>query len=251
MLRGVRAFFLMLALPLTALPARADLDEPQTHCLKLGADESLGASYDRFEALFEDLYGRAGLCAKSVPMDPKRIEQLLDLGDLDGDWFRPADYVESRHKMMLQLQQPILGLESRLVWLASSDFSGQPADLKGRIVGYQAGFRWLEGHIPRMGGIPFAVSSTAQIRGLLERGRIDVFATSSVHEPAVLETFGKDMGLVHQSTWAAVPFYHLLHPRHEDKVARLNDALKQMIESHAIEAYLDMPGVMVMPVQAD
>ena len=86
-------------------------------CLRLGADESLGPSYARFEKFFTTLYARAGLCVTSVAMAPKRIEQLLIRGELDGDWFRPSDYAAEFSDRTVALPQPVFGLEARLIWL--------------------------------------------------------------------------------------------------------------------------------------
>lgn len=236
----------LLQLPAISAYAQKETSDPQPACLRLGADESLGPGYARFDALLTNLYERAGLCATSIAMSPKRIEQLMRTGELDGDWFRPADYVQPSRSNALMIPTPLFGLEARLIWLEPTKFSGNPADLKGLTVGYQAGFRWLESHIPTVGAKPFSVTSTGHIRELLQRGRIDVFATSGVHEAAILKTFPQGEAQVNSALWAAVPFHHLLQPHHADLVPALDMALQAMIKSGEIAEYLDMPGISVI-----
>ncbi len=225
---GVAVLFLVWCSLARPLAAQAPEPSPP-QCLRLGADESLGETYAAFETFFQDLYARAGFCARSIAMDPKRIEQLLVRGELDGDWFRPGDYVAAMSDKLIGLPQPIFGLEARLIWLDHTAFSGKPEDMHGLKVGYQSGFRWLESHLPQMGAQPFAVSSTAQTWELLARGRIDVFATSGLHEGAVIDHLKSKAGTVNRALWTTVSFFHVLHPMHQDKAEKLNAALKQMI----------------------
>lgn len=223
--------------------SHADDEAGEQDCLRLGADESLGASYAVFEEFFTTLYEEAGLCAKSIAMAPKRIEQLLVRGELDGDWFRPSDYAAEFSDQLIALPQPIFGLEARLIWLADTGFSGHPGDLKGLTVGHQAGFRWLEAHLPQMGAKTFAVSSSTNVWDLLERKRIDVFATSGIHEASLLASPRAQGGDVKRALWTTVSFYHLLHPKHADKAARLNAALVEMIRTHHAATDLNIPGI--------
>ncbi len=239
MLKRALVCFLLYFIP----AAYAAENDKTADCLKLGADESLGPSYTTFETFFTALYERAGLCATSVAMAPKRIEQLLVRGELDGDWFRPSDYATEFSDRLIALPQPVFGLEARLLWLDKAVFSGKPEDLKGLTVGHQAGFRWLETHLPQMGAKTFAVSSTTHTWDLLDRGRIDVFATSGVHEAALLAHLQERTGSVHRALWTTVSFYHLLHPKHADKVDRLNTALREMITTHDSAADLQIPGI--------
>ncbi len=225
--RCLFALFLLCCSP-ALLQAAPETTSP-SQCMRLGADESLGDAFAAFDAFFQDLYNRAGYCAKSVAMDPKRIEQLLIRGELDGDWFRPGDYVASMSDKLISLPQPLFGLEARLIWLDRTAFSGKPEDLRGLKVGYQAGFRWLESHLPQMGAHPFAVSSTAQTWELLARGRIDVFATSGLHEAAIIDHLRSKEDAVNRALWTTVSFFHALNPRHQDKAEKLNSALKVMI----------------------
>jgi|GEM_PF-1761492 len=223
----------------------------QPTCLKLGADETLGSHYDGFKKLITDLYSRAGLCATSIAMTPKRIEQLMANGELDGDWFRPSEYIATRGLEQQIVPQAIFGLEARIIWLKETGFSGDPADLNGLTVGYRSGFRWLETHIPLMGGKPFAITGGSQVKALLEHGRIQVYATSSAHEPNVIASFGEDADKLTSKRWATEPFYHLLQPRHADKIPALTHALQDMIRDGDMKQHLTMPGVIAVPIRPD
>ncbi|WP_417449272.1 hypothetical protein [Kordiimonas sp.] len=222
-----------------------DANEATRHapCLKLGADESLGPSYAKFEAFFTALYEHAGLCTTSIAMAPKRIEQLLVRGELDGDWFRPSDYATQFSDRLTALPQPVFGLEAHLIWLKRNSFSGKPEDLKGLTVGHQAGFRWLETHLPQMGARTMAVPSTTHTWNMLDRGRIDVFATSGVHKAALTAAWQDKTNNMNSALWTTVSFYHLLHPKHKDKVEQLNSALREMIITHHSAADLQIPGI--------
>lgn len=217
-------------------------------CLRLGGDESLGAYFQTFENLFDRLYAKAGLCATSTSMTPKRIEQLMRTGELDGDWFRPAEYIATRTLEQHILLQAMFGLEARIIWLKKTEFSGNPEDMKGLTVGYRAGFRWLEAHVPLMEATPFPVTYSSQVKALLMHGRIDLYATSSLHEAAVFETFAQDADKYASAHWATEPFYHLLHSRHADKIPALNEALRTMHQSGELEAFLTMPGIVSVPL---
>ena len=98
-----------------------------------------------------------------------------------------------------------------------------------------------------MGAKPFAISSTAHTWELLERGRIDVFATSGIHEIELLghlpDREGNSQENIGRALWTTVAFFHLLHPKHADKVQKLNDALRDMIINHDSAISLDIPGI--------
>ncbi|SDD83734.1 hypothetical protein [Kordiimonas lacus] len=226
-------------------------DGASENCLKLGADETLGPHYPAYEQLITDLYKRAGLCAISIAMTPKRIEQLMANGKLDGDWFRPSEYIATRGLEQQIVPQAVFGLEARMIWLKDTGFSGDPADLNGLTVGYRAGFRWLETHIPLMGGKPFAISGGSQVKALLEHGRIHVYATSSAHEPNIIDAFGDSADRLTSKRWATEPFYHLLQPRHADKIPALTKALKDMIQDGDMQRHLTMPGVIAVPLRPE
>jgi len=234
-----------------AQPEKAAPSSSSPSCLKLGADETLGAHFAAFEKLMTDLYSRAGLCANSIAMSPKRIEQLMANGELDGDWFRPSEYIATRGLEQQIIPQAIFGLEARLIWLKKSGFSGNPADLKGLTVGYRAGFRWIETHIPLMGGKPFAITGGSQVKALLEHGRIQVYATSSAHEPNVFAAFGNERDKLVSARWATEPFYHLLQLRHADKIPALTKAIKDMIRDGDMQKHLIMPGVITVPLRTE
>lgn len=246
MRRCICSLLLLLTLSATA----QSMQSAAPVCLRLGADETLGVHFQTFEKLFERLYSQAGLCVISTPMIPKRIEQLLRTGELDGDWFRPAEYVATRALEHQILPQAMLGLEARMIWLKTTGFSGNPEDIEGLVVGYHAGFRWLETHVPLMGATPFPVTAGSQIKALLMHGRIDLYATSSLHEAAVFETFAEDAEKYTSAYWATEPFYHILHSRHVDKIPALNEALRTMHISGELNTFLTMPGIVSVPLAA-
>jgi hypothetical protein len=248
MLRRLITGMIMAAASLLAAGSNAATganDEQPATCLKLGADPSLGENFSRFEALFDDWYGRIGVCVRSVAITPKRIEQLLQNGELDGDWFRPDEFVRTHKLEDASVPQPLFDMAARIMWLDTKKFSGNPEDMAGLTVGYRAGFRWLERHIPMTGAHAFPVSSSSQVKMLLERGRIDLYATGALQEPGVRAQFGPSGPRITSAYWTSVPFLHILHARHKALLPLLHTALQQMIKSGDIAPYLTIPGVAV------
>ncbi|NVJ96989.1 MAG: hypothetical protein HWE25_02490 [Alphaproteobacteria bacterium] len=251
MRRWMCSFLLVLAVSATARSAQPNTQPGTQPCIRLGGDETLGTHFQTFEKLFEQLYAKAGLCVRSVSMTPKRIEQLMRSGELDGDWFRPAEYIATRALEQQILPQAMFGLEARMIWLKETGFSGKPEDMKGLKVGHRAGFRWLETHIPLMEAKPFPIPGGSQVKALLIHRRIDLYATSSLHEVALLEAFGEDADKFTSAYWATEPFYHILHSRHADKIPALNAALRAMHQSGELNGFLTMPGIVSVPLTRD
>ena len=243
----LRLAFTLMMLVAAFLPGMA-YGQPQQEttrpCLRLGADVSLGDSIAQFTALFDDLYGRIGRCAISVPMSPKRIEQLLENDGLDGDWFRPREYITDRNLEPLTVPQPVFAMSAHILWLESSGFSGNPADMQGLTVGHRDGYRWLERHIPMMGAKAFPISNSSQVKMLLLRGRIDLYATSSVNEAQIRRQFSAGDPAIKSAYWDKGPFLHILHPNHIDLIPALDKALRDMITTGALQQYLSMPGAL-------
>jgi len=243
----LRRAFLFVFLAAASLPGTAEAastSEASDGCMRLGADVSLGDSIDQFTSLFEDLYRRVELCVRSVPMSPKRIEQLLETGELDGDWFRPSEFIETRALEPYAVRQPVFAMAAHILWLDRTDFSGAPADMRGLVVGHRDGYRWLERHIPMTGATPFPISNSSQVKMLLIRGRIDLYATSSVNEAIIRRQFTATDPALKSIYWDKAPFQHILHPRHQALIPSLDAALRTMIESGDLEQYLSMPGAM-------
>lgn len=212
-------------------------------CLKLGADESLAQFYSLFDGVIKSVYERAGFCAQSIPLSPKRIEQMLKAGTLDGDWVRAEGYTERFNPNLLPIPAPLFRLEAVFVSLANSDFNGNPTDLAGRRVGYQAGFRWIEVNLPALGAETVEIPAAMPVRDLLERGRFDVFATDGVRANFLRARFSDSPVALRIHPWSKMAFYHLVHKRHADKVDTLRAAFNDALADGTFDTILSLPGL--------
>ena len=224
-----------------ALAAR--LQNQPDNCLRLGADESLAQFYHLFDDLIADIYRKAGLCAISVPASPKRIEQMVMAGTLDGDWIRAAGYAEAFGQGLIEVPVPLFQIEAVLLSLPESNFNGNPEDLSGRRVGYQAGFRWIEKNLPLAGATPVELPSGAPVKDLLKRGRFDVFATDGVRAKMIEATFSREDPSLRVHSWHKISFYHLIHSRHADKREALRAAMEAAIANGDFDEIFALPGL--------
>lgn len=232
------AFSSLLPPPCFAAP----IDE-ETDCLKLGADEGLAQFFALFEAAIADVYRRAGYCAISVPLSPKRIEQMVSTGTLDGDWARVKGYAEMFGQDLVAVPYPLFQVEAVMLSLVNSPFTGSPEDLNGRRVGFEAGFRWLEKNLPKVGAIPLEVPADVPIKDLLERGRFEVFATDGVRGKFIENKFAAADAQVRVHSWKKSAFYHFVHRRHADKLGRLQKAFIEAVASGTMDQVFALPGL--------
>lgn len=232
----------------THVPAAlAQGQAPSPDCLRLGADQSLAQFYALFENAIAQVYADAGFCAVSVPLSPKRIENLMASGGLDGDWIRVEGYPELFEIDLIALKPALFQMEAKLVTTDRSDFDGTVADLKGRRVGYQAGFRWLEKNLPATGAIVIEMPSGVPIKDLLARGRFDVFATDGVRAEQIKETYEGtgDQPIIY--AWRSIPFHHMLHKKHRGKATAISQALAKGIQSGLFNGVYELPGLSPPP----
>lgn len=234
---------LLASLSLNQNSFAADLQEIPGNCLRLGADESLAQFYHLFEDLVADIYHRAGFCAISIPASPKRIEQMITAGTLDGDWIRVEGYAETFGQDLVEVPVPLFQIEAVLLSLAYSDFNGQPEDLAERRVGYQAGFRWIEKNLPLMGGVPVELPSGTPVKDLLKRGRFEIFATDGVRAKMIEKTFTEEDPTLRIHSWRKISFYHLVHSRHANKREALKTAFDAAIVNGEFEKIFALPGL--------
>lgn len=238
------ACVLTLLFVVTVRPPNAVAQDIQTkECLKLGADESLADFHTLFEGVMQEVYKQAGFCAVSISMSAKRIEQMVDTGILDGHWLRVEGYEKAFNLNMIAVPVPLLQVEATFLSLKGTDFNGEPADLKGRRVGYQSGFRWLEKSLRATGAQTVEIPYGIPIKTLLVRGRLDVFSTDSARAQAIISDFSDADIDVRVDQWQKLSFYHLLAPRHAGKIDALNAAIETGIANGAFNKIYALPGV--------
>lgn len=229
------------ACAISVIPANANDQKPE--CMLLASSGSSAEFFDVFEKAIAGVYKTAGFCAQSIQAAPKRIEQMMAAGTLDGDWIRVEDHNILTNQDLLPIPMPLFALQTIFVSLESSNFDGTEADLKDRRVGHAAGFRWIEARLPASGSVPMEVPSTVPVVELLSRGRFDVYVTVSANVASIRDQAEKAKQTVQINNWTAIPVYHYIHARHADKLDALTEALKVAYETGAFDAIYTMPGI--------
>ncbi len=225
------------------LPISIAADENNTNCLKLGADDGIADFHPLFENLVASIYRRAGHCAISISLAPKRVEMMLATGALDGDWMRAKGFADQSRLDLIEVPIPLFQLEAVLLTSADSSFNGTPKDMKDRTVGYPAGFYWIEKNLLALGAIPKEIPSGVPVQELLMRGRFEVFATDSVRAHPILQSQGNSQNTIRQTSWEKISFFHLVHKRHKDKVEALATEIKNAIDVGEFDHLFALPGL--------
>lgn len=236
------AVFSLFCLPVLSTPIKA------TECYMLVYDASIGPAEQPFQKFYDTLYKQAGLCAHSVGMSTKRAEQQLRSGLVDGDWSRVAGYVERVGGALVAVPQPVFNMAAYFIWLDTSGFDGSVQDVKGRLVGHHSGFRWLEWNLPVLEARPWALPSEHSVFELLERHRMEVYATGAVNAFALSKSTEGRKVPHRLGLWQEVPFYHVIHQHNADIVPRLDKALAAMIRSGEAAKILRLPGIKIAEV---
>lgn len=196
-----------------------------------------------FEKVISDVYEDAGFCANSVRLSPKRIEQMMKAGSLDGDWIRVQGFAGLTGQDMMPVPVPLFQLETIFVSLKSSDFDGTETDLNGRRVGHTSGFRWIESRLAPLGGIPMEVPRTVPVVELLMRKRFDVFATLTANVSRITAEAEKTEQAITIRSWQQIPTFHYVHKRHAEKVPALSSAFERAIKNGAFDVLYKYPGI--------
>jgi hypothetical protein len=236
-------WLMLSALLLLASSIPATPEEDTARCLKLGADDGVAEFHPLFENILASIYQRAGHCAVSFSLAPKRVEMMIANGALDGDWMRAAGFAEQSHVSLIEVPVPLFQLEAVLLARAESNFNGTPEDLKGRTVGYPAGFYWIEKSLLALGAIPREVPVGVPVEELLKRGRFEVFATDGVWAYPIMRSQNKGEKTIRQTSWAKIPFFHLVHARHADKVDGLAREIENAINTGEFDHLFALPGL--------
>lgn len=212
-------------------------------CLRLGTSGRSEDVFKAFHPAITAVYEAAGYCERSVRIAPKRIEQMILAGTLDGDWVRAEDYETIAGKHLVPVPEAIFSMDVKFLSIKNTEFQGQPENLAGLRVGYLAGFRWAESRIIENGGIPVQIPSGGQILELLKRQRFDVYVTLSPYVGSIINRSDEDPNLLKVDQWATLRFYHMLHERHVDKVKPLQKAIREAKSEGVFDALYNFPGI--------
>jgi len=228
---------------LLASPVSSTTEDGTANCLKLGADDGVAEFHPMFEGVVASIYKRIGHCVISISIAPKRSEMMLAIASLDGDWMRADGFKERSGLDIIEVPVPLFELDMVFLTKANSSFNGTPEDMNGRTVGYPAGFAWIEDNLLAVGAIPKEVPTGVPVRELLLRDRFEVFATDGVRAFQMMGPQDNRSNAIRQTSWTKVPFFHLVHAKHKNKVGALAQEIKKAISTGEFDHMFDLPGL--------
>jgi hypothetical protein len=202
------------------------LSPAQAACLTIGIGTG-GAYAEKRAAVIEKIFNKAGLCAKPLLAPARRLDLMEKKGELDGNAWRDDDYLAS-HGSEAKVPTPAEYFRGSLFWLRDrQDPSGQA----GATIGILAGRDW-----PRdaLKGLPisiFEANNYTQLVRLTESGRLEGF----VMPTALFDTLDLDRALYQSKIIRAVPLYLVVQSRHRELIPALDDAIKALKDSGALD----------------
>src|SRR5579859_1563181 len=119
--------FLLLLAQATFLGAHA------ADCLKIGVAAG-GLSSAAVARIADRIFTQAGACAEVVSMPPNRLAALTDAGELDGEAFKIADYIQ-QHPTLVEVPTAVLHAAGNLYWPGDADEPAGPAATIGVMLG--------------------------------------------------------------------------------------------------------------------
>jgi len=250
--RGLAALLLLSAL--TTVPIAAT--EPQgaqagTRCMTIAYDKNISTAIPVMKAFFKQLYGNVGHCVESVGLSSNRARQMLLDGEIDGEWARGKSFLDLNKNAVIGLPQPLLEMGIEIFWIPGSAFKGHPQDLKGLKAGFPAGFKWIKWNLQKNAATALPLPRDAPVVELLQRGRIDLFVTGSIHAMPVIQARRERGILLENQLWDKIPLYHLVHKRHTALVPRLNQALVDLIKSGEAARMIQVIGLQVAAISQE
>lgn len=156
---------------------------------------------------------------------------------------RAEGFKEKTGLNIIEVPVPLFDLDIILLANVNSGFEDTPEDMKGKTVGYPAGFAWIENNLLALGAIPMEVPTGVPVRELLFRGRFDLFATDGARAFRMIRPLEDMPDGIRQIKWTKVPFFHLVHAKHEDKVEALAREIEKSISAGEFDHMFDLPGL--------
>jgi hypothetical protein len=218
LLRTIGVAFLLLAGGL--------LSPAQAACLTIGIGTG-GAYTAERAALVEKIFIQAGLCARPLLAPARRLDLMEKRGELDGTAWRDDPYLAS-HRSEAKVPTPVEHFHGSLFWLSSRE---DPSGVAGATIGILAGRDWPRDALKGLPVSIFEANNYPQLFRLTERGRLAGF----VMPTALFDTLDLDRSLYRSKVIRSVPLYLVVQRRHQDVIPALNDAIKALKESGALD----------------
>jgi ABC-type amino acid transport substrate-binding protein len=210
------------------LAAGALLSPAQAECLTIGIGTG-GVYAEKRAALVEKIFDKAGLCARPLLAPARRLDLMEKRGEVDGTAWRDDPYLAT-HAAEAKVPTPVEHFHGSLFWLRSKE---DPSGVAGATIGILAGRDWPRDALKGQPVSLFEANSYSQLFRLTESGRLAGF----VMPTGLFETLDVDRTLYRSKVIRSVPLYLVVQRRHQDVIPALNDAIKALKESGALDSH--------------
>lgn len=202
--------------------------------LVIGRVDTPSLVADISEQVLREAFRRLGVGIefKRLPL-PRAVEAAND-GDIDGDANRIGDAVR-RYRNLIVVPTPINQVEVAIYGATPAVAALTRADIGKLRVGIARGTLVLSKYSQGMAVTD--VQSMAGISQMVLSGRVDVAMAIYLDTEERIREGRAAQIYLWPHLWAAEPLYFVLHKRHADLVAPLNDVLLLMQREGLIEQY--------------
>lgn len=178
--------------------------------------------------LLSAAYGKLGIRIETSIFPSRRALLMADQGSVDGDLFR-VEEVASEYPNLAQVPYPLM--EGRLLAILPSSHEGDSLpEVVGRplAAAVRRGVIIAERTANRLGMTPVLANSYQQMKGLLDRGRVDLLLVSDIEglSPAKSSEW-RDLVILSEPV-TRFSLFHYLNRRHSDLAVPLANALKEL-----------------------
>jgi hypothetical protein len=171
-------------------------------------------------------YKQLGITLETTIVPSRRALFLADEGRVDGDLFR-VEEVASQYPGLVQVPYPLM--QGRLLAIVPSGQKELPlSNGKPVVAAVRRGVIIAETTASRLGMEPVLANSYEQMRGLLERGRVDLLLVSDIEglSPTNDEKW-RDLAVLPEPV-TRFSLFHYLNRKHSELVHPLADIFREL-----------------------
>lgn len=203
------------------------LSPAQAGCLTIGIGTG-GAYAEERAAVVEKIFDKAGLCVKTLLAPARQLDVMEKEGELDGSAWRDDAYLAT-HRSEAKVPAPAEHFHGSLFWLRDHQ---DPSGVAGATIGILAGRDWPRDALKGLPVTIFEANSYTQLIRLTESGRLEGF---------VMPTFLFDSQKLERAKYRSkvirmAPLYLVVQSRHREVIPALDDAIRALKSSGAIDS---------------
>lgn len=220
---------------LTLLISLLMLGQLQAETLTFAGIEG-SANSDISERVLREAYQTLGITIVVERYPGKRALALSNNGNVDGELFRIAG-IENSYPNLIKIPTPINMLEGITVSLQVLPDIDDWATLSDYVVGTQRGIKFVEKgleDVPNLRNL--VVNRNEQLLDALLAKRVDVAVLARLNAISLLATKPSVNAYIGHKPLVVHPLHHYLHKSHQDKVPKLDEALRLMKKEDRILA---------------